>query len=570
MLLAGIGWYLELQPTSTLVWQRVALLSIRALGVSDGDLTKVTNENARLFIQASQIFGVVFSLSIAGRILLFTLGTRFAEFRLRGRSKHDVIIGAGPAAFQYAALSQRKTTHTADGMVATLGRSATLGRVGTLKHQLRRAGAQRAKRIVVDEGDDAATWQTAQTAAKDNSKTDVLAHIRDPWINERLSRASPEARLRTFSYAGGVARQIMLAHPPYLLARRYGQQAQHILVIGFGPVGQAIVREFLVTSIAPDQALMITAIDPNIAHLQSDFLVRAPGLTSDMADFGFIEGDLLSRDGAMLDALAKRTAQAKICAVYVAIDGGTMPLSFGVILRDRAEELGIRAPIFICAQYGAGLTVVRQGAGNVGREEKPEEAHASASRTDTAVLGDLQLASFGSWRDALDGCGLFEPELDGAARRFHERFLAHTTIGATGPANVSWDKLDDDYRVANRRAAAHIRAKAAAVGYNLDNWLSEKTGFRLTHELPPAAGMFDPKDEAQVDMLAQLEHRRWMVDRALSGWRNGPERDSRLKIHPAMKPWADLPEGERNKDRSNLLQVMAALADVSPKGKRAR
>ncbi|MEP7210977.1 MAG: hypothetical protein ABI740_09090, partial [Alphaproteobacteria bacterium] len=211
LLLAGIGWYLELHPASTLVWQHVVLLSIRALGVSDGDLTKVGNSNARLFLQASQIFGTFFSLSIAGRILLFTLGARFAEFVLRGRARHDVIIGLGPAALQYATLSPRKTTHTADGIETTLGRSATLNRVGTLKQQMRRAAAQRAKRIVVDEGDDAATWQTAQTVAKDNPRIDVLAYIRDPWINERLSRASPEARLRTFSYASGVARQIMLA-----------------------------------------------------------------------------------------------------------------------------------------------------------------------------------------------------------------------------------------------------------------------------------------------------------------------------------------------------------------------
>lgn len=568
------GRYLDLRPDTSIEWQRVLLLGIRALGISDADLSTVANANARGLLQASQICGAAFSLLIAGRILLFTLGDRFAEFVLTRRSRHDVIIGSGAAAVQYAALSPRETTHVSDAVVTTLGRSATLFRRGTLKQQLRRTAARRAKRIVVDEGDDAATWQTAQTAAKLNPRTSVLAYIRDPWIQDRLDRAQPEARLGMFSYASGVARQIMLAHPPYLLARRYQAPAQHILIIGFGPVGQAIAREFLVTSLSPDpHGVMVTAIDPDIVRQRNEFLGRVPGLTRDMADFDFIEGDLLSGRQDVIDALTRRIGQAKVCAVYVAIDGGAMPLSFGVALRDRAEELGMRAPIFICAQYGAGLSSVRQGAGAVGGDAADEGGEAPpAGRGETSLLRDLHLASFGSWADALDGSGLFEPELDGNARKFHERFLSHTTMdaGGAGPANVPWDRLDDGYRAANRRAAAHIRAKADAVGYDLDAWLGEKRGFRRTDELPPAAGLFHIDDAAQVEMLTRLEHRRWMVERALNGWRDGPERNNRLRIHPAMKDWSALSQADRDKDRSNLLQVMATLADVVPKARNRR
>jgi len=67
------------------------------------------------------------------------------------------------------------------------------------------------------------------------------------------------------SYANGVARQLMLAHPPYLLAaRRYKAPAQHILIFGFGAVGQALAKEFLITSVSNNpRPMMITAIDPH-------------------------------------------------------------------------------------------------------------------------------------------------------------------------------------------------------------------------------------------------------------------------------------------------------------------
>ena len=49
----------------------------------------------------------------------------------------------------------------------TAQRLATFERRGPLKAQLRHASARRARRIVVDEGDDADTWQTAQVVAQD-------------------------------------------------------------------------------------------------------------------------------------------------------------------------------------------------------------------------------------------------------------------------------------------------------------------------------------------------------------------------------------------------------------------
>jgi voltage-gated potassium channel Kch len=550
---------------SWVFWERIALRSLKALGFQDLDLAQMVPA-ARLPLGMSQGLGTAFAYLIASRILLIALGSRLKEMLLSFRRRgHDVIIGAGQAAYEYAAQSTRRTTHTAYDMQPMLGRAATLPRAGTLERQLTRAAADRANRIIVDEGDDAVTWETAQGAASLFPNVDVLAHIRDPWIHEKLTRASPAARLSTFSYASGIARQVMLAHPPYLLARRYKAPAQHILIFGFGAVGQALAREFLVTSLSVDpQPMIITAVDPNIADRKAEFLGRLPGLGQDVS-LNFIPGNMRLHDSDTTAQLKAAFAPSPVCAIYVAIDSGSLPLSFGLDMRDRARELGLGAPIFICAQHGAGLSQVSQGSGMTGQGDDPNLIAIAAQG---GVLCDLGLVSFGTWGDALDGSGLFEPRLDGRAKIFHEVYLMRHPPSpgqSLDSARVKWEQLSDEFRVANRRAAAHIRAKADAAGYDLEAWLAKgpppgrrrnRKGWR-TDESPPASGAFKLDDPAFLDRMADLEHRRWLIDRALNGWKLGA-RDNRLKLHPMMIPTKDLPEAERQKDRSNV----AMTADI--------
>lgn len=44
------------------------------------------------------------------------------------------------------------------------------------------------------------------------------------------------------------------------------------------------------------------------------------------------------------------------------------------------------------------------------------------------------------------------------------------------------------------------------------------------------------------------QHEAWMAERLSQGWRLGPVKDSDKKEHPALRPYADLPEEVRRKD----------------------
>jgi hypothetical protein len=59
-----------------------------------------------------------------------------------------------------------------------------------------------------------------------------------------------------------------------------------------------------------------------------------------------------------------------------------------------------------------------------------------------------------------------------------------------------------------------------------------------------------------------------------SGWRYGPIRDNEAKLHPDLRPWSELGEEERHKDRNVVLSLPAILADagyrIVRKGQRNR
>lgn len=89
----------------------------------------------------------------------------------------------------------------------------------------------------------------------------------------------------------------------------------------------------------------------------------------------------------------------------------------------------------------------------------------------------------------------------------------------------------------NRAAARRMTSVLAAAGLTLT-----QSGPAITPETL----------EAHMETLAAAEHDGWMAHRAANGWTYGEKRDDAAKRHPSMIPYTDLPETEKEKDRSNI------------------
>jgi len=127
--------------------------------------------------------------------------------------------------------------------------------------------------------------------------------------------------------------------------------------------------------------------------------------------------------------------------------------------------------------------------------------------------------------------------LDLLARAIHEAYLAGEEkkgrVRGSAPALVPWEELPEGMRLANRAQADHIPIK------------------RRTLEIS--------RTEDVIESLAVAEHRRWMAEKVVAGWRGAAERDDLRRLHPSIRPYDELSEDERRKDRNTVLKVLASM-----------
>lgn len=152
------------------------------------------------------------------------------------------------------------------------------------------------------------------------------------------------------------------------------------------------------------------------------------------------------------------------------------------------------------------------------------------------------------------GRSLFEASgIEIVARAKHADYVARERQrGATtvdNPSMVDWDLLPESLRESNRRYAESVASKLAAVGATL----APLDASAATSDLTLGQDL--------LEQLAIGEHDRWVRDLRADGWHHtsgakAPER----KLHPLLVPWAELSEGEREKDRDGFRALPALLA----------
>ncbi|MCJ7519660.1 MAG: RyR domain-containing protein, partial [Anaerolineaceae bacterium] len=63
-----------------------------------------------------------------------------------------------------------------------------------------------------------------------------------------------------------------------------------------------------------------------------------------------------------------------------------------------------------------------------------------------------------------------------------------------------------------------------------------------------------------LELLAQMEHERWMRQKQAAGWKYGSKTDKSKKLHSTIREWKELPEAEKEKDRAMVRGIPAILA----------
>ncbi len=141
--------------------------------------------------------------------------------------------------------------------------------------------------------------------------------------------------------------------------------------------------------------------------------------------------------------------------------------------------------------------------------------------------------------------------LDTLARTIHNAYqqtqLDSGDTRASNPSLIPWSELPAHKKKANQHAASHMNVK-----------LRSCRSLAVTLDASEAEMHF-PIDDASMEVLAQLEHRRWMADKHLAGYSYGTQRDEDRMLHPDLVAWEQLSEKDKEKDRDNIRQIPQLL-----------
>jgi len=84
----------------------------------------------------------------------------------------------------------------------------------------------------------------------------------------------------------------------------------------------------------------------------------------------------------------------------------------------------------------------------------------------------------------------------------------------------------------------------------------------MTYEPRPidtSAVALSDEIEQLVERLSQSIHDNWAQRRIRDGWRHGASRDDTSKTHPDLVPYSDLPEAEKEYDRTTVRETVKGI-----------
>lgn len=330
-------------------------------------------------------------------------------------------------------------------------------------------------------------------------------------------------------------------------------ESVHLILLGLSPMGESVVLQAVRNfHFGPHQSFKVTVVEPNRQAVDA-FFARYPALPelcAYRAEIG--TGVEQTIRGLITDAVCD-PKQLVFLAVCFA---GDKP-SLDSVLRLPRDVLVRGVPIYLWLSSPIGLPRVLESA--VGR--------------DTGLPGEIR--PFGLPEQCAGPDAIMRPELDAVAKAIHDDYRterlrqALEQKGMAFPDTVDeleshisqhfdlrknlamlpWEILREEYRNSNRQQADHLPFKLLSV-----DWYAAKEPSSPDDKRVDFSKRTEELEKA-VELLAEIEHRRWIAERRLAGWVLGEKRDAELRQSPHLVPWEKLEDNVRVYDR----QVIEAL-----------
>jgi hypothetical protein len=502
-------------------------------------------------LQAARFLAPAMAVYTAIQAVASIFWTQIQLFRVRFIRNHIVICGLGRKGYllsrTFRNRGERVVVIEQDAGNDFLGQcreNGTMVLIGNATDPglLSQARVNRAKHVICVCGSDGANAEIAVNVHKlvsgrKGKALSCLVHMYDlqlyNLLREReMAMGEIDAfRLEFFNVFESGARVLLQEHPPF---NDIPGQRSHIVVVGLGRLGESIVinaaRARWESHPADSSQLRITVIDKQANAKKESLCLQYPHLEKtcelvprqmDVKEPDFKRGDFLLNDQGYPDANV----------VYVCLDDDSNALSTALALYQQLRTREI--PIVVRMLHEAGLATLL-------RERNVE--HDSYANLHAFGLLDRTCTP-----ELISGC-----TYEILARSIHEKYVARErrkgSTPETNPSMLPWEDLPEVLRESNRNQGEHIRVKLEAIGCDIavtNDWDAQPFYF----------------SKEEVELLARMEHKRWVDARLRSGFRYGTNKDQE-RTHPDLVPWEQLPEEEKEKDREAVRQLSDLLAQA--------
>ena len=539
-------------------------------------------------LEAARTFATLLTTFAAVKALMLLFREKFQSLRLSRWRGHVVICGLGAKGAQLAAdlLSQGEQVviiekDEANSNIESFREDGAIVLSGDAANPplLKKARVARARLVFVVGGNDqsnleialqihqlmqtgngkghdastpppaAKTPATEATPGPEGEGRGCFVHLIDLELRELLQRhqifaGQPgRAAIRCFNIYENAARRLFLDHPPEVAARELGQDEVHLLIVGFGQMGRSVALQAArIGHYAHGRAIRITVIDRTATRKGASFTNKYRQFkTICQISFVDLEVDEVSfLSGSFLEALGGRQS---VTQVAICLEQEAAGLICGLNLLQLFG--GQTPPLLIRMSVATDL---------IGRLQ----AQPSQGQPD----GDARTAlhPFAGIADSCSSAMVIGEEQDRMARTVHAGYVQmkgeRGGDPATDPSMASWARLSDDFRESNRQQTEHLDIKLRTVGCR-------------RRPIAPGESADFAFTEAEIELLAEMEHNRWNAERSLAGWIYGEKKNVPGKISPYIRPWAELSEEIKEYDRDTIRNIPAILAAIGEGVERA-
>lgn len=478
--------------------------------------------DAHWTLGAARVLAKILVLSLAGAGVLSVFGARYKIWRFRNVSGHTLFIGVGNRG-RYLALEALKKgrvaaidldEHNANREILSHKGVLFLTGSGVDSSLLTSARASFAARVVIlTQSDDVNShiaekvveeWQQARRVSTEMPPLEVLVSIASPEYRELLrerwnlicQKEAGGPAVKLLGFQSVALRSVLLEMATEAgVSAEVRKRGMNILVAGDSAFVEEIMKlavAFLQVSGLERPKFVVCTVERDLA---GDFARRYPAVSM-VADVQFVEDEPV--DVAWAKGLDGQVFDFAVVAL--ATEANTLFVAERVLRSSRFEASRVMA--LVQSLPGIKVTPLQR------------------MRVISAFEQGCKSAEFG------------DATLEIEAQANHEAYLKG--LGPNERASVvSWHDLPESLKESNRWGVLHGTVK--------------KRIWETVSEV---------ERPSLLEHLAQSEHGRWMAEKVMDGWRGGGARDNVRRIHPDIKPFDELTEEGREKDR---VQVRRSL-----------